>query len=48
MIPNSTTSSAAAHASRSWRGLPPNRNRTLATPQTIAEMRKISAEGRWT
>src|SRR5690348_6746112 len=47
MAPNSTVSSAAAAADRSWRGLPPNRKRRLATPQTIADSRNIQADGMW-
>src|SRR5205814_5056063 len=45
--PKSTVSSAAAHAVRSWRGLPPNRYRALATPHTIADVRNIHADGMW-
>src|SRR5687768_6856258 len=43
--PNTTVSSAAARAVRSCRGSPPNRNRALATPQTIADVRNMNADG---
>src|SRR4029453_3541929 len=43
--PKTTAISAAAQARRSCRGSPVMRNRTLATPHTIPEVRNIQADG---